>query len=119
MNAADAFERGRAQYEAAARGLQSGDRVRVSNPQRGAVTATVLHTTTPAALPSLPHEWDELKTRAVRRILEEWRVTNLALITYRYGPRGQDRDVCFFALEIAGRWYDLKRQPLTIERMEP
>lgn len=92
--------------------LEPGDLVRVANPKRGAVVARIVHTATPAELPALPHRWDELKAASVRRILQSWAVDHLALIEYRYG----NRDVAFFALEIAGNWYDLKRQALTITR---
>jgi hypothetical protein len=119
MNIDKAIEAGGGQHAAAVNQLRDRDAVRVSNPTRGAVEADVLHTTTPAQLPAMPHVWDKLKTASVRRILESWSVSQIALIHYRYGPPERWQDVCFFALQIAGRWYDLKRQELTIEPMEP
>jgi len=96
--------------------MNAGDTVRISNPARGAVVGSVLQVTTPAALPALPsHAFDELKTRAVRAILEEWHVSQIALLSYRYIGPHRTRDVCFFALRISGAWYDLKHQPLSIE----
>jgi hypothetical protein len=96
--------------------MNPGDTVRVHNPQRGEVVASILELTTPAALPSLPsHGFDELKTRAARAILEEWHVSQIALLSYRWNGPPAPREVCFFALRISGAWFDLKRQPLTIE----
>jgi hypothetical protein len=96
--------------------MNAGDCVRISNPARGAVIGSVLQVTTPAALPALPsHAFDELRTRAVRRILEEWHVSTIALLSYRFRGPTRSREVAFFALRISGAWYDLKRQPLTIE----
>ncbi len=93
----------------------AGDLVRVSNPARGAVVSTVVHVTTPAALPSLPHhDLDELKTHAARAILQEWCVDTIALIQYRWNGPPRPRDVAFVALQIGGNWWDLKRQTLTI-----
>jgi hypothetical protein len=96
--------------------MKPGDTVRISNPRRGAVVGSVLEITTPAALPALPSaRFTEMRTRVVRRILEEWHVDQLAALTYRWNGPTRSRDVCFVALRISGRWYDLKRQELTIE----
>jgi hypothetical protein len=97
--------------------MKAGDCVRISNPRRGAVIGSVQAITTPAALPAIPDaRFTEMRTKVVRRILEEWHVDQLAVLSYRWnGPPGP-REVCFFALHIPGHgWHDLKRQPLTIE----
>lgn len=92
--------------------LEAGSLIRISNPARGAVNGEIIDVRTPAELPSLSRKvWGKLQVAAVRRILAEWRVTRCALVGYRYGAK----DVAFFALEINGRWYDLKRQELTLE----
>ena len=97
--------------------MKAGDCVRISNPARGAVIGSVLDITTPAALPAIPSaRWTEWRTAAVRRILEQWHVDELAMLSYRWGGPPGPREVCFVALHIPGRgWHDLKRQPLTIE----
>lgn len=108
---------GREAFEAAADGvLAPGDRVCISNPERGSVEGKVLHAVRPNALPALAEEWGELRTETVRQILREWTVSQIVLITYRFGHGRRARDVCFFALHTEAGWYDLKRQALTIER---
>jgi len=92
--------------------MRPGDAVRIGNPARGSVAGSVIELTTPAALPALPsHSFDNLKTASVRAILREWHVEEIALLAYRWNGR----EVAFIALRISEAWYDLKRQPLTIE----
>lgn len=62
---------------------------------------------TPAELPDI----QGIEAAAARKILREWHVSHVAVITYNDGRR----DLTFCALSVRGRWYDLRRQELTIE----
>lgn len=89
--------------------MKAGDRVRVSNPQRGAVDAEVLDCVNLDDLPQVP-TFDTTATAAVRTILEDGGITHIAWLTYEF----QKKRVMFAALRTAAGWYDLKRQELTI-----
>lgn len=93
--------------------MKAGQRVRVSCAQRGAVTATLEEVLSPAELPTL--SGTRISAAVVRTILEEWEADRVAFISYDYGLYGR---VCFAALEIRGRWFDMKRQELTIEAIQ-
>ncbi len=100
--------------------MTAGDQVRVRNAKRE-VAATLLHVAEVERLPSMPcKHFDDLKQPSARRLLEAWGVRQVALLNYRYQTLGgMMRSKDFYALEIGGRWFTVKREPLTIEAMAP
>ena len=91
--------------------ITPGMRLLIEAPGRGACYGRVEQLTTPAALPDLP----DLPAEAARAVLAEWHVQRVALISYHAAPGAE---FAFTALQIAGHWFDLQRQPLTLTPRE-
>jgi hypothetical protein len=83
-------------------------RVRISADGIGACSGRIEDIREVSELPDTPLMPAELP----RSILREWNVTRVALISFHAYP-GQE--LIFGALEIGGRWYDLRRQELLLE----
>jgi hypothetical protein len=71
----------------------------------GPVFGQVLSCTPRAELPDVAQLGAE-----ARAILTEWDVSHVAMIGYKRGCI----DVCFAALHLQGRWFDMQRQELSI-----
>lgn len=91
--------------------LRTGQRVRITGAA-GAVDAHVLETATPPQLPYIPGAPD---VELVRKILREWHIRQLAMITY---AAHNDRSVMFLALLTDRDWQDLHGRRLTITQLE-
>lgn len=89
--------------------LRTLTRVRISAEGLGACIGRIEDIRQPSELPDIP---DLMGADVPRTVLEEWGVTRLAMISYHNYPGQQ---VMFAALEIEGKWYDLRRQELTLE----
>ncbi len=96
--------------------MNAGDLVRVRNAKRE-VIATVVHLATVAELPRLRwKDFQYLKVAAVQRLLAEWGVGEIALLTYRLKVMGRMvKTHQFCAFDIAGRWVDKHKEDLQIE----
>lgn len=90
--------------------LRNLTRVRISGPP-GVCIGRIEDIRPVAEMPDLPG-FAVAGEFAPHEILREWGVTRHATISYRLdsGP-----EVVFGALEIAGKWFDLQRQHITLE----
>jgi hypothetical protein len=88
--------------------LHSGSIVTISGPDGGTCKGRVAEILTPDHMPDL----EGRPASAAAAVLAEWHVTRVAMISHWAGRK---RQVVFAALEIEGQWYDMHRQPLTIE----
>jgi len=91
--------------------LRNHQRVKISAEGIGSVVGRVEDICTPAAIPELPIVLPEMRDEVVT-VLAEWGVSRVAMISYYADAHVQ---YLFTALEIAGEWWDLKRQRLTLE----
>lgn len=97
--------------------LTAGQHVTIDAPGRGRCYGRVEHVAAVASLPPIAAV-DAVaidagyadSAEAARDILAELGADRVALISYR----AAGHDFVFAALEIAGNWYDLGRQRLTI-----
>jgi hypothetical protein len=89
--------------------LRTFTRVRIAAEGLGGCIGRIEDIRTPAELPDIP---DGMPAELPRSVFEEWGVSRIALISYYAFPEQQ---YLFCALEIKGRWYDLRRQELTLE----
>lgn len=87
-----------------------GERVFVSNPQRGTVAGAIVGVLDPAQLPDLP---GGPNPETVSAILAEGNVVQVLMIEYQHGP---DRLRFAAMVRADGRCFDLRRQELTITR---
>jgi hypothetical protein len=88
--------------------INKGDEIFISGAA-GHAEATIAEICKPEELPALTR--DRRKRAEVVEILTiEWHVDRVAIINYNDGIK----DVCFAALEIQGRWYDLRHNALLI-----
>lgn len=88
--------------------LRTFTRVRIAAEGLGGCIGRIEDIRTPGELPNL----SDVLPDHPRTVLEEWGVTRIAMISYYAYPEQQ---YLFCALEIAGKWYDLRRQELTLE----
>jgi hypothetical protein len=85
-----------------------GTRVRISGPP-GVCVGRIEDIRAINELPPVP---GFAEVKRVHVILREKGVTRLALVSYFMGPH---QEVAFTAVEIAGEWFDLNGQALTLE----
>jgi hypothetical protein len=86
-------------------------RVRISAGGIDSCAGRVEDIRRPEDLPEI-EGFDQAGENAPVSILREWGVTRVAVISYEPDPNQQ---CVFTALEIAGEWYDMRRQKLTFE----
>jgi hypothetical protein len=86
--------------------LRNLTRVRISGPP-GVRVGRIEDIRPVAEMPELPGPWPDSGEFEPHQIMRDWGVTRVAAISYD--------DFLFTALEIAGEWYDLKRQHLMLE----
>lgn len=91
--------------------LHTGQRVRITGAA-GDVAGTVLETATP---PHLPYIRGAPAVELVRKILAEWDVHQLALLSY---PARKGQPVTFLAMLTSHGWRDLRGRRLTITHRE-
>lgn len=90
--------------------LRNLTRVRISGAP-GVCVGRIENIRTPDEMPDRPG-FDTAGEFAPRQIAIDWGVSRVALISFHPNP---EQEAVFVAFEIAGEWYDLKRQPLTLE----
>jgi hypothetical protein len=79
------------------------------------VTGSVVQVITPAEMPDIEELGTALSHEA-RRIVTDWGVERLAVLSHQLIDRqGRVQEVWFVALFLGGGWWDLQRQPITIE----
>lgn len=104
--------------------MEKGLKVSISAPGRGTAAGVIEDIRTRNEMPNIDGFDITGETRglsiwreyAPRSILAEWKVSRVAVISYTMDDGLQ---VMFTALEIDGRWWDLKRQQLTLEVITP
>src|SRR4051812_31899494 len=87
--------------------LRIGTRLKISAPGVGVCIGRVESLTSLTELPDILG----MKLQ-VQAILAEWGVTRVGAISYHATAFAE---MLFYALEIDGEWYDMRRQKLTLE----